>query len=270
MTHIEGPLSTDVFGDVGAPPLVFVHANPMDGSSWIYQIAHFSTWYRCITVDLPGYGRSPRTSDGVRLVEIAQACWEAVDATGAEGPAVLFGCSVGSTLVQHMYHLRPSQTQALILSGAGWRPKKDFSRRMSSYREQGLDYRYAYTLETFSPHFSSGPLAEWFARMFVERNASADLGSILRMFEALELPDPACLQEDLDAPVLIVSGDLDMTNEVAGALRDRLPRAELVIVPGAGHACQIEQPWVYDAAVLGFLRAHGHEHLPERSARLGN
>ncbi len=149
--------------------MVFVHPNPMDGSSWLYQIAHFSTWYRCVTIDLPGYGRSPRARRGVSLPDIAGGCWEALDGLGAAEDAVLVGCSIGSTVVQHMYHLRPQQTQALVVSGAGWRPEKDFAHRMSSYRERGLDYRYDYPLDTFSAQYREGPLAHWFARMFCER-----------------------------------------------------------------------------------------------------
>ncbi len=82
------------------------------------------------------------------------------------------------------------------------------------------------------------------------------------MFEALELPDPPWLQADLAAPVLIVSGETDVAHRAAFALRERLSRAELVVVQGAGHACHIEQPWSFDAAVLRFLRTQGHSHLP--------
>jgi hypothetical protein len=39
-------------------------------------------------------------------------------------------------------------------------------------------------------------------------------------------------------------------------VRDRIPRCELGIVPGAGHACQIEQPSVFNALVMGFLQKH--------------
>jgi len=169
-------------------------------------------------------------------------------------------------VVQHMYHLRPQQTQALVVSGAGWRPEKDFTHRMTSYREQGLEYRYDYTLDTFSPAFRDAHLAHWFARLFSERNGTADLATILRMFEALEVQDPPWLQGDLAAPVLIVTGELDIAHQAAFALRDRLPHAELVTVPRTGHACHLEQPWTFDAAMMRFLRAHGHDHLPEPPA----
>jgi pimeloyl-ACP methyl ester carboxylesterase len=57
--HIEGPLYYERMGRSG-PVIAFVHPNPMNQSCWIFQMAHLSTWYRCIAIDIPGYGRSPR------------------------------------------------------------------------------------------------------------------------------------------------------------------------------------------------------------------
>ena len=237
--------------------MVFVHPNPMDSASWLFQMAHFSTWYRTIAVDLPGYGRSPTAASGVSMRDIAAACWSAVDDHSRE-PAVLVGCSVGAGIVQHMYHVAPERTRALVVSGASYHPTKAFvPRRIAKYQEQGIDYRWDYTLEDFSPAFREGPLAQWLAALFTERNDFADLDSILAMFEAYAVPDPDWLQAELHAPVLIVTGAHDNVHRFAPDLRDRLPDAELVTMPEAGHACQIEQPWVFDAHVLEFLRRRG-------------
>jgi pimeloyl-ACP methyl ester carboxylesterase len=243
--------------------MVFVHPNPMDSSSWIFQMAHFSSWFRCVAVDLPGYGRSPSASAGLTMDEVAAACWEAVDRSAPGRPAVLVGCSVGSNVVQRMYHLRPEATAAAVLVGAGWRPVKDFvPRRIADYRRHGLGFRYEHTLAGFSDDFARTPLAQWFAAMFTERNATADLDTIIAMFEALGMPDPPRLQADLHAPVLIVTGSLDRGHEAAKALQDRLPDAELVTIGDAGHACHIEQPSEVDRQVIRFLRARGHTDLP--------
>ncbi|MDA8285631.1 MAG: alpha/beta fold hydrolase [Actinomycetota bacterium] len=263
MAHIDGPLHAEALGDPDAPPMVFVHPNPMDNSGWLYQMAHFSAWYRCVAVDLPGYGRSPRARPGLTMVDVAEACWEAADRFASGARAVLVGCSVGGNVVQHMYHVQPARTDAVVMSGSGWREVKDFAqRRIAAYAQRGLDYRYDYALECFSAEFRSTPLARWIAGMFAERNAGADLETILLMFHALAAPDPDWLAKDLAAPVLIMSGSEDFTNGPARALHERLPDSEFVEVMGAGHACQCEQPWVFDAEMMRFLRAHGHEHLP--------
>ncbi|HLI22524.1 MAG TPA: alpha/beta hydrolase, partial [Stellaceae bacterium] len=117
--HIDGPLYYERMGREG-PVMAFVHPNPMDQSCWLYQMARFSTWYRCIAIDIPGYGRSPKATPGLTMQDIAQGCWEAIDdAFGSNQDAILVGCSVGSITLPHMFHHRPQQTKALIVSGTG-------------------------------------------------------------------------------------------------------------------------------------------------------
>src|SRR3954462_15434399 len=107
--HIDGPLYYERMGRTG-PILAFVHPNPMDQSCWIFQMAHLSTWFRCIAIDIPEYRKSPKATPELTRFDMAQACWEAVDEAGlGDEPAILVGCSVGSSVVRHMYHLRPSQ-----------------------------------------------------------------------------------------------------------------------------------------------------------------
>src|ERR1700731_3653402 len=44
------------------PALVFIHANPFDHDLWMYQAAHFSTWFRVVGIDIRGYGRSAKVT----------------------------------------------------------------------------------------------------------------------------------------------------------------------------------------------------------------
>ena len=123
--HIEGPLYYETIGRSG-PVMAFVHPNPMDQSCWIFQMAQMSTWYRCIALDLPGYGRSPKARDGLTMQEIAQACWAAVDDAYPGERAVPVGCSIGSSMLTWMHNERPQQTAATIMCGTGYNPKKEF------------------------------------------------------------------------------------------------------------------------------------------------
>ncbi|MBI2319448.1 MAG: alpha/beta hydrolase [Betaproteobacteria bacterium] len=163
--HILGPLYYEHMGRAG-PAMVFVHPNPMDQSCWMYQMAHLSTWYRCLAIDIPGYGRSPKAEPGLTLADMAQACWEAVDDALPAEPAILVGCSVGSSVVAQMVHLRPSQSAALVLSGAAYHPPGEAPppfviRRIKDYGNEGVGYRWRYTFQDLSPAFGATPLAPY-------------------------------------------------------------------------------------------------------------
>ena len=188
--NIQGPLYYERMGRTG-PVMAFVHPNPMDQSCWIFQMAHLSTWYRCIAIDIPGYGRSPKAGAGLTMDDMAEACWEAIDDALPGETAILVGCSVGSSLAPYMYHRRPDRTAAMILSGTGYTPEKAFAkRRIAAYGAKGIGYRWAYTFEDLSPAFRATPMAHFFANLFAERNDFADVETILHQFRAMQKPEP--------------------------------------------------------------------------------
>ena len=41
-------------------PLFMLHANPCDHRMWMYQISHFSRYFKVIASDMRGYGRSDK------------------------------------------------------------------------------------------------------------------------------------------------------------------------------------------------------------------
>jgi len=254
--HIEGPLYYERMGRSG-PVMAFVHPNPMDQSCWIFQMAQFSTWYRCVAIDIPGYGRSPKARPGLTMQDTAQACWETIDEIGRGERAILVGCSVGSAIVTYMHHLHPGRTAALVLSGTGYNPGKEFAhRRIAAYSEHSIDYRWRYTFEDFSPAFRATPMARFFADVFAERNRHGDLATIIHQFEAHARPDAEDHQARIACPAIILSGSEDATHQNAFALRARIPGCEMKVLPGAGHACQIEQPWLFNRLMIEFLTTH--------------
>ncbi|MBI2910809.1 MAG: alpha/beta hydrolase [Chloroflexi bacterium] len=254
--HIAGALNWERLGKQGLP-LVFVHPNPMDHSCWVYQMARFSTWFRCIGVDLPGYGRSPRATPGLTMPDVALACWEAVDEVTRD-PAILVGLSVGTNVVLHMASQQPGRSLAILVSGASYRPVKEFAfKRAAQYRELGVGFRRQHALEDFSPAFRNTSMGQYFADLFAERNPWADAATIVEMFLALGQPDPDWLHAGVKVPMLIITGSEDNSHEAAFALQRKVQGCELITIQGAGHACNMEQPWLWDAHALRFLKKHG-------------
>ena len=257
--HILGPLYYERMGRAGRP-IAFVHPNPMDQSCWIYQMGHFSTWYRCMSIDIPGYGRSPKAEPGLTRWDMAQACWEAVDDAIPDGePPILVGCSVGSSIVPHMYHLRPERTAAVVVCGTGYAAPGTSDtgpRRIKDYSEKGVGFRWDHTFQDFSAHFRATPMAHYFATLFTERNDRADVQSIIYQFAAPN-PEDDSFYTTIGCPYLILTGSEDNAHPRSFALKEKIAGCELKVLPGAGHACQIEQPWLFDRFMLEFLERHG-------------
>jgi len=254
--HIHGPLYYERMGRSG-PVIAFVHPNPMDQSCWIFQMAQMSTWYRCIAIDVPGYGRSPKARKGVTMNDVAQAFWEAIDEIAPGENAILVGCSVGSAIITYMHHIRPDKTSALILSGTGYNPDKAFAhRRIADYKKYGIDFRRRFTFDDLSPAFRATQLATFFADMFVERNRFGDIDSIIHQFEAHAQINAEDHESRVACPSIILTGSEDSTHQTAFALQQRIRNCDLKVLPGAGHACQIEQPWLFNRHMIEFLRKH--------------
>jgi 3-oxoadipate enol-lactonase len=72
-----------------------------------------------------------------------------------------------------------------------------------------------------------------------------------------EPPAIARLSE-VRAPTLVVVGkdDLPDFRDIAEALHQGVPGAELVVLPGVGHMANMEAPEAFNALVTAFLEAH--------------
>ena len=257
--HMDGPLYYEQLGKSGRP-MIFVHSSPLDHSCWIYQMDHFSTWYRCFSVDLPGYGKSAKAQPGLTIADLAAACWEVLDEVAPSEPAIVVGESVGWHVVMHMANQQPARTSAIIMSGCAYRatpsPGPD---NIPDFVEHGMGAREPKIVGLYSPAFRGTDTARYFTRSFVERNGFGDAQSIVEVLRALgpHPRDPEWLFEGAKAPALIITGSEDGAHEGAFTLQKKIPGCELVTIDGAGHACNMEKPWEWDAQAQQFLARHG-------------
>ena len=246
--HIDGPLYYERMGRTG-PVMAFAHPNPMDQSCWIFQLAHMSTWFRCIAIDVPGYGRSPKCRKGVTMNDVAQAFWEAIDEIAPGEKAILVGCSVGSAIITYMHNQRPDRTAALILAGTGYQPRQGI--RAPAHRlVQAIRHRLSLALhirgfQPSVPRHSAGNVL----RRHVRR-AATDMAISIRsshQFEAHAQPNPedheakvACpcdhpdRQRGRHAPECVpaAAAHQELRAQSAARRRTRLPdRAALAVQP---------------------------------------
>jgi pimeloyl-ACP methyl ester carboxylesterase len=239
-------------------PLVLLHGLGGCQDNWELQVPAFAPFYRVITVDLRGHGQSPKPKGPYRMSQLAADLALLLMRLGAR-PAHVLGLSLGGAVAQQLAIDEPDLVRSLILVN---------------------------TL----PHFVS---KEWRQRLMgVRRFAAAYLGDMEkiaddvagRLFPALEqtplrleaatrlaLNDPAAYRATLWAvarfdvtrlldlitcPTLVVAGEQATTLPLAPkrALAERLPHGQFLLIPNSAHATPIDQPEVFNAAVLEFLR----------------
>jgi len=255
--HIPGPLFFHQQGPTGIP-MIFLHSTPDDHRLWMFQQAHFSSWYRTVAVDLAGYGRSPIAQPGVSVPDQATACWEVLDRIAPGEKVIIHGNSMGSMIAKHMVYQQSERTLALIISGTSYlKVRTPMAKWEERYKAEGIDLRYKQCLDHFSVPMQEKPLTKYYSEMVCELNNHGTLASIIAMNQALQVPDTDEFYAALKAPTLIISGDADRNHGAAIELQKYIKGSAFKTIEGAGHAVMQESPWEYDRYSIEFLTGLG-------------
>lgn len=240
--------------------MVLLHCNPFDHRVWAYQIAHFSTWFKVIAPDLRGYGRTDKV---IEPYSVADCCADVLGVMAAEkitAKTVLMGCSIGSVLTLRLGHDRPELFSALIGVGAA-APAKDRGPndpQVKAYRETPFPASWRRHMEkTVSAGFVATPRGRYFLDLFEAWAPNMKAEGIVKLLQARAPENLLPLLPEISLPTLIVNGEHDTAFEGGKQTASLIPGAERYVLPNTGHACMVEDPAGFDAAVIKFLAARG-------------
>jgi 3-oxoadipate enol-lactonase len=236
------------------PAMVFIHANPFDHDLWMYQAAHFSTWFRIIGVDIRGYGRSAKVTTPFSLEDMCNDVLGVMDDAGVAS-AICMGCSVGSGIALLLGLDNPDRFEALVLVGGNSGASSRYLQRIDGYRGDLADYHIKHMRELVSPQFAETRLGEHLLSQFVEREPRLKGEAIAQVFMAGNHTDTTERLPTMQVPTLVINGELDNSLPAGQRTASLVPGAVHKVLPGAGHACCIEDPAGFDALVIEFLRA---------------
>jgi len=238
-------------------PFVMIHAIPFDHRLWMYQAMRFSTWFKCISVDIRGYGRSSKVTTPFSLRDMCDDVIGVLDDEGAR-EAVVMGCSIGSKMALMLGVDDPARFKAVVMVGGNSGPQHQFDRRIKGYREEPLAaYRRAHLEFGLSQGFARSPLGQHLVGAFMDATEGLDPEAIARVFEALSVADVQPKLPAFRTPSLIVNGEFDSALAAGTKTAGLIPHARHVILKNAGHACNLEDPEAFDAAVMAFLTENG-------------
>jgi 3-oxoadipate enol-lactonase len=245
----------EVSGD--GPPMVLVHANPFDHRLFMYQVARFAPHFRLAALDIRGYGRSDKPETAFTLADMADDVL-AVCAQENIARAIFMGVSVGSGIALLIGLDRPEMADAVILVGGSSKGGANIADRCAGYTSADLrGYQRSHIRELVAPGFCDTPLGAWVLDLFSEHAHTLSGQSIAQIFRAREACDMRGRLASLRPPALVINGAHDVSLERGRETASLIPGATHVVLPGTGHACCIEDPAAFDAAVMKFLQAKG-------------
>lgn len=237
-------------------PFVMVHANPFDHNLWMYQIAHFSTYFKVIAIDIRGYGRSDKPSAPFTLKDMADDVL-GVCRDESVTEAILGGVSVGSGMALLLGLDYPELFKALILVGGSSGPGGAIDERIQGYTKVGIEkYHIQHLKELVAPDFPQTKLGKYLLNTYVERDPWLSGESIAQIFRARAGTDMTTRLESMKVPTLVINGEYDNSLKAGQRTASLIPGAMHRILPKTGHACCIEDPAGFDEFVIEFLRAN--------------
>jgi 2-succinyl-6-hydroxy-2,4-cyclohexadiene-1-carboxylate synthase len=238
---------------VMAPTLVLLHGFTQTRQSWRRTVAACGGRYRALVPDLPGHGQAAQRTASF------DAC-SAYVAALAPPRFTLAGYSMGGRIALHAALVLQPRVERLILVGAspGLADATERAARRAADAELATRIE-AVGIEAFAREWGSqalfaGQPERVAAAAYADRlrNTPEGLAAALRglgtgVMEPLWDRLPA-----LKIPVTLVVGERDAKfRAIAERMLALLPAARLLVVPGAGHAAQLEAPAAVAAAISG-------------------
>ena len=244
---------------IGAgPPIVLLHGYVGDGPSlWRRQLDALSDDYTVIAWDAPGAGRSADPPEDLGIDGYADALDGFLDAL-ALGPAHVIGLSFGGALAIALQRRHRTRTRSLVLASAyaGWR---------GSLPSDVADARLAQALR-LSEESPAEFVDVLLPTMFTLPPAPDDLDAYriameefhpvgFRAMARAAAEDVSDIPPSIDVPTLLIYGERDerAPMSVAERLHAEISGSRLVVLPGAGHVCNMEFPERFNEEVRAFL-----------------
>ncbi len=241
----------DVAGPVGAKRILLVHGSVVTRAMWQPQIERLADEYRLIAPDLPGHGAL--TATRFRLDTAIETVSRALDQE-TPGRALIVGSSLGGHVATAFAHRYPEQVAGLVISGSsmnfdgvvGLWVKVAGLLMLKLFSEKRLTDQSAKSLRKKLPASVAEPVI---TTGLYPRGAAESF---------LELPghDFRAMLSAIRVPILILNGENDRPNRRSeAAFAASAPNARIQTIPGAGHACSMEQPETFTAAVREFAES---------------
>jgi 3-oxoadipate enol-lactonase len=247
----------ELHGPEDAECLVLSNGVLMSTASWGLQTTELARHYRLLLYDCRGMWRSAHPAGPYTMELHADDLAALLQALGI-GRAHIGGISYGAEVSMAFALRYPQWTRSLILSSAVSHSDEVLQGLIDGWvaavrmKDPHLLYQLSYPL-----NFSAGYIAANRAALdaAAERYALLDLDAVLELLLCFKRLNLTAELHRIAVPTLVMVGEEDILKprKYSERIAGEIAGAQLVVVPGAGHALCLEAPGVFNALVLGFL-----------------
>jgi pimeloyl-ACP methyl ester carboxylesterase len=241
----------------GGSPLVFLHGFPFCRGIWSPQVEAFKSRYRVIAPDLPGFGESEATPGPTTMEQLARdllALLKHLDT----GPVILAGHSMGGYVALAFAHAYPESVRELILVGtrAGADAPETVRARyamVERIRQEGVSALVGPSVPGYLSAANKDVAMAAALRAGMEPlNAEGLMSALLGMAQR---PDAGAWLSQIQARTLVMAGadDTIIPPSESEALTMAIPRAQMKLIPKAGHLVAFERPLAFNQALEEWL-----------------
>ena len=237
----------EIHGPANAPAILLSHGYGATCRMWDGQVAVFADRYRLVLWDMRGHGQSGDPADPALYSHaLTVGDMAAVLDTCSIERAVIGGLSLGGVMSLGFHLAHPERVRALMLFDTSPGFRNPEARREWNKRAEAR----ARELESNGLPRSVGG-AE--TRLGHHRSAQGLAGAARGMRAQ---PDSSLIDSlpSIAVPTLVLVGSED--RHFLGAadyMAAKIPGAQKVVIPDAGHAANLDQPEAFNRAVSNFL-----------------
>ena len=236
-------------------PLVLVHGFLGSSKMWEPQIDFFKDYFRVITPDLPGFGRSNKVKSHNSIQSIANLLLDCLEEKKID-KFYLLGHSMGGMIVQEMAKKHGNKILKLVCYSTGPRGEmpgrfETVDQSRENLKKKGLEVTAKNIAKTW---FILGEKAKYFD-LCLEAGRQTSIEAADNALIAIKNWDGVENLQDIKNTTLIIWGDKDKSYNLkqVQTLEENISDSNLVIFKGCAHNVHLEQPDQFNHTIKDFL-----------------
>ena len=237
------------------PPLVLLHAFPLDSTMWRAQVERFSPRYRVITPDVIGFGVS-QPSRPWSMPEMGNELEALLDRLGISS-CRLVGLSMGGYIGLPFTLNHPARVKCLVLAHTRARSDLETERSgrtamIEELERDGNGNLPGKMLPRLLGADASTEVRDYVKTTILGSSAEACIHAVTAMRDRV---DQSANLAKVNCPTLVIagSGDAILKVEDIQKMAAAIPGARCEVIPRTGHLSNLEAPQAFNDVLDRFL-----------------